>query len=357
MTRIFSNDDVARLLTMEDCLAAMEEGYAEIGAGRAAFRTSSNIVTPTVHEGAVYALKSMDGVIPSLGVGCIRLNSDILTWKTAGGATRRVKKPAAPNNRWVGLVLLFSTHTGEPLAIFPDGVMQRMRVGATNGLAAKFMSKPDAKTVGIIGSGWQAGAQLMAVTHVRTIGDIRVFSPTRENRDAFAREWSDRLGIPVTPCGSVTEAVKGRDIVLCATSSLDTVFYKDHLEPGMHISSIKAREIDADAVNACDIKAVHMHEPPVTIIRTHDVAIGEDKHASGVAIPDEINTKAMPNLADLITGRGTKRLRPEQTSVFLNDNGLGAQFAMCGAALYKRAVAENAGHDLPTDWFTEDVHP
>jgi ornithine cyclodeaminase/alanine dehydrogenase-like protein (mu-crystallin family) len=357
MTRIFSNDDVERLLTMEDCLAAMEEGYGEIGAGRAAFRTSSNIVTPTVHEGGVYALKSMDGVIPSMGVSCIRLNSDILTWKTSGGSTRRVKKPAAPNNRWVGLVLLFSTHTGEPLAIFPDGVMQRMRVGATNGLAAKYMARPDAGTVAIIGSGWQAGAQLMAIAQVRKITDIRVFSPTPANRENFAREWSDRLGITVTAVGSVEAAVKGRDIVLCATSSLDTVFFRKHLEPGMHLSTVKGHEIEPAAVNACDIKAVHMHEPPVTIIRTHNVAIGEDKHASGVEFADEIDTKAMANLSDLVAGRGPTRARPEQTSVFLNANGLGAQFAMCGAALYKRAVAANAGHDLPTDWFTEDVHP
>jgi hypothetical protein len=59
----------------------------------------------------------------------------------------------------------------------------------------------------------------------------------------------------------------------------------------------------------------------------------------------------MPNLADLIAGRGTRRTRPEQTSVFLNDNGLGAQFAMCGAALYKRAVAKRRRGPL-TDWFT-----
>lgn len=357
MTRIFSNDDVDRLLTMDDCLAAMEEGYGELGAGRAAFRTSSNIVTPTVHEGGVYALKSMDGVIPSMGVGAIRLNSDILTWKTSGGSTRRVKKPAAPNNRWVGLVLLFSTHTGEPLAIFPDGVMQRMRVGATNGLAAKFMARDDATTIGMIGSGWQAGAQLMAVTKVRKIRDIRVYSPTQANREAFAKEWAEKLGIPVSPVASVEAAVSDRDIVLCATSSLDTVFFKRHVEPGMHISTIKGHEIEAAAVNACDIKAVHMHEPPVTIIRTHGVGIGEDKHSSGVGLAEGIDPKTMPNLADLIAGRGTKRTRAEQTSVFLNDNGLGAQFAMCGAVLYKRAVAANAGHDLPTDWFTEDVHP
>jgi alanine dehydrogenase len=357
VTRIFSNDDVEKYLTMDDCLQVMEEGYAEIGEGRAAFRTSSNIVTPTVHEGGIYALKSMDGVVPSLGVGVIRLNSDILTWATVAGSMRRVKKPAAPGNRWVGLVLMFSTHTGEPLAIFPDGIMQRMRVGGTNGLGVKYLAREDARTVAIIGSGFQAGAQLMAVTKVRNISDIRVYSPTQANREAFAKEWTEKLGIPVTPVATAEAAVKGRDIVLCSTSSLDTVFFKKWLEPGMHLSTIKGHEIEPACINACDLKAVHIHEQPVQIIRTHGVKIGEDKSPSGVAVPEEVDTKAMASLPDLILGRGPKRAGAAQTSVFVNDNGIGTQFAMCGAALYKRAVAANAGHDLPTDWFTEDVHP
>ena len=356
MTRIFSNADVEKYLTIEDCLAAMEEGYAEIGEGRAAFRTSSNIVTPTVHEGGVYALKSMDGVVPSLGVGAIRLNSDILTWATVAGSMRRVKKPAAPGNRWVGLVLLFSTHTGEPLAIFPDGIMQRMRVGGTNGLGVKYMAREDAHTVALIGSGFQAGAQLMAVTKVRKINDVRVFSPTKANREAFAKEWTAKLGIPVTPVANAEEAVKGREIVLCSTSSLETVFYKQWMEPGMHLSTIKSHEIEPAAINACDLKAVHIHEPPVTIIRTHGVKIGEDSKG-GWGVSEAVDLKSMPSLPDLILGRAPKRTNAKQISVFVNDNGIGAQFAMCGAVLYKRAVAANAGQDLPTDWFTEDVHP
>ena len=75
-----------------------------------------------------------------------------------------------------GLVLLFSTENGEPLAIMPDGVMQRMRVGAANGLGVKYLARKDASTVGILGSGWQAGAQLMAACAVRKIETIRCFS-------------------------------------------------------------------------------------------------------------------------------------------------------------------------------------
>ena len=97
----------------------------------------------------------------------------------------REKVPAAPGNRWVGLVLLFSVDNGEPLAIMPDGVMQRMRVGATNGLGIKYLARKNAETVGILGSGWQAGSQLMAACAVRDIKQIRCFSPTRENRESI----------------------------------------------------------------------------------------------------------------------------------------------------------------------------
>ena len=146
----------------------------------------------------VYGLKSMDGVVPALGVGAIRINSDIVTNPKIGNTQRRMKVPAAPNDRDVGLVLLFSTANGEPLAIFPDGVLQHMRVGATNGLGVKYMSRKNARS-GLLGSGWQAETQLTAACSVRDIKEVRVFSPNKENRENFAERMSDVVGIDISP--------------------------------------------------------------------------------------------------------------------------------------------------------------
>src|SRR5262249_14870097 len=126
MTLILSNDDVEKLLTMRECIGVMEEAYVELADGRGVSRTRSDCFTPTARADALYSLKSMDGVAPKLGVGAVRINSDIATWPKRGNAMRREKVAAAPNNRYVGLVLLFSVENGEPLAILPDGVMQRM---------------------------------------------------------------------------------------------------------------------------------------------------------------------------------------------------------------------------------------
>src|SRR5712691_12219053 len=186
MTLILSNADVEKLLTMPECIDALEESYVELAEGRGVNRTRSDCITPTSNPNAIYGLKSMDGVIPKFGIGAIRINSDIVTFPKKGNNVVREKVPAA-NGRYVGLVLLFSSENGEPLAILPDGVMQRMRVGAANGLGLKYLARKEAKTVGILGSGWQAGAQLMAVCAVRNIESIRCFSPSRNNCEAFVK--------------------------------------------------------------------------------------------------------------------------------------------------------------------------
>jgi len=167
MTLLLSNSDVEKLLTMPECIGVLEEAYVELAEGRGVNRTRSDCITPTANPNAVYGLKSMDGVIPKLGIGAVRINSDIVAFPKKGNNVVREKVPAAPNGRYTGLVLLFSSENGEPLAIFPDGVMQRMRVGAANGLGVKYLARKDARTIGILGSGWQAGAQLMAACAVR----------------------------------------------------------------------------------------------------------------------------------------------------------------------------------------------
>src|SRR5918996_272730 len=119
---LLSNDDVVSLLSMSDCLAAMEEAYRELGEGRGASGTRSEILTPTARDDGLYSLLTMSGVAPKFGIGAVRINSDILTWPQTPAGKKRVKIPAAPNERYVGLVLIFDVATGAPLAIYPDGV-------------------------------------------------------------------------------------------------------------------------------------------------------------------------------------------------------------------------------------------
>ncbi len=358
MTLVLSNDDVEQLLTMDECVAALEDAYKELAAGRGISRTRSDCIAPTSYgEDAVYGLKSMDGVLPKLGVSAIRINSDIVTNPVIGNTQRRVKIPAAPNDRYVGLVLLFSTDNGEPLAIFPDGVMQHIRVGATNGLGVKYMARQDAKTVGILGSGWQAETQLTAAKAVRDIEAVRCFSPNKENREAFCLRMTEILGLEVTPVDQPEDAIKGADIAMCGTNSIDPVFFKDWIEPGMHLSSIKKPEIETAAIKASDRICVHTHDTTPILVVAEGANFKEESKGRAWDAAQELDFNDYPTLPDLIVGAAPGREADGEVTCFLNNLGLGYQFAAAGSVVYRKAMEAGLGHELPTDWFTEDVHP
>jgi ornithine cyclodeaminase/alanine dehydrogenase-like protein (mu-crystallin family) len=358
MTLILSNDDVEKLLTMPDCIAALEEAYVEMAEGRGISRQRSDCITPTTYnDDAIYGLKSMDGVVPKLGVGAIRINSDIVTNPLVGNTRRRVKIPAAPNDRYVGLVLLFSTHNGEPLAIFPDGVLQRMRVGATNGLGVKYMARQNAETLAILGSGWQAETQLTAACSVRDIKSIRCYSPNTENREAFSARMSETLGILVTPAAQPEDADVRADIVMCGSNSLDPIYFQKWVEPGMHLSSIKKPEIEPAAIRAAQKVVVHTHDTSPILVVAQGANFRENTKEAGWNAANQLDFKSFPTLPQLIAGYVKGRESDEEVTCFLNNLGLGYQFAAAGSVIYKRAVEQNVGHALPTDWFTETVHP
>jgi ornithine cyclodeaminase/alanine dehydrogenase-like protein (mu-crystallin family) len=357
LTLLLSNEEVDGLLQMPDCVEAMERAFRAFGDGRAGNAGRCEILTPTERDDALYSLMNMNGVVPDLGIAAVRINSDILTWPASDAGLKRVKVPAAPNARYVGLVLLFSTATGEPLAIYPDGVVQRMRTGATSGLAAKYLARPDARVAALLGTGWQAGSQAMAIRAVRPIERIVCYSPRPDGREAFAAQMRARLGIEVIAAASAREAVRGADVILCATNSMQPMLPADWLEPGMHVSSLKRLELDPSVAEAADLVVTHSHnaDAPTQIIRSQGADLARDTDRAKAALATAIDEETMPTLADIVLGRLAGRAHDRDITLFLNYTGLGYQFAATGALIYRRALERGVGRRLDTDWFTSAV--
>ena len=248
-------------------------------------------------------------------------------------------------------MLLFSSENGEPLAIFPDGVMQRMRVGAANGLGIKYLARKNASTVGILGCGWQAGAQLMAACAVREIKTVRCFSPTKANRDAFAEQMSAALGVEVVPVDQPEEALKGADIAMCASNSLDPIFFERWIEPGMHVTSIKPPEIEVAALKRADRLVLHAHEQSPAIVTTRDLALAQNAHEHGWSpLKDFDFDKPRPAGPDRRDAEGRKSDR--EITCFLNNIGLGTSSPRPAPS---SIATKGSGATRPTG-HTEDVH-
>ena len=356
--RVLSNDEVEQLLTMPECIAVLEEMYLDYAEGLALHVPRVDSLSPSTEPEAYYAFKQMGGAWPRRRVQALRINSDVITHPVVAGAARRVKQPKA-GGRWVGLVLLFSTETGALLAIMPDGVMQRLRVGAANGIALKHLAREDVRTLAIIGSGWQAGGQLMAALATRPFRDVRVYSPRKERREAFVAEVRPQYpGVDIRSADSADACVKDADVIMSATSSMGRVVDPAWLGPGVHVSCIKAQEVDQAVLDACDHVVVHATAQPKqddnVMAGTPHVPAGHHRgwwNAPGNRFAE------YPSLGQLVAGARPGRRHAGEITCFVNNVGIGLQFAAAGALVLEKARRAGVGHDLPDDWFSETVHP
>ncbi len=365
MPKILSNEIIEEVLTMPACIEAMEEAYLAWAENQAITRPRSDTYMP-VGNGTYYVLKTMDGILGPQHIGSIRLNSDLIQWSTNNGVTKKAKLKSAPGGRYNGMVLLFSTETGEIKAMFPDGYMQKMRVAATSALSVKHMARKNADVMGLIGTGWQATGSIEAVNSVRPLARVKVYSPTTQHRKEFARIYGEKLGIQVTAVDTAEEAVRGSSIVSTATNSLTRVLEAEWLEPGCHVMCVKYSEL-GDTVRAkADRIVVNMHDAtPENYIPGLGRVTGNDPidlleqgiEKEQIAESEDTWASKLPELWEIVNGSATGRGSESELTLFVNNNGLGLQFSAAGAAALKAAEEKNLGIDLPIDWFVQTVHP
>ena len=213
---ILSNEDIEKILPVGACLEVLEEAYRDLGNGMAATVPRYDVFSPT-KPGEFYEYKTMSGVLPARNVAALRLNSSVVKWYEKAGGIRKDKLPVAGGDKFVGLVMLFSTETGEPLAIFPDGYVQKLRVAGASAIAARFLARKDATVMALLGAGWQASAHLVTLSMVRDVRQVRVYSPTPESRRRFLENWSGKVAAQLIECGSAKEAIETADMVICTT--------------------------------------------------------------------------------------------------------------------------------------------
>jgi ornithine cyclodeaminase/alanine dehydrogenase-like protein (mu-crystallin family) len=341
-------------------LDAVERSQRAVAAWEAVSSPRIDTLAPTTSgEGpATYGLKTMCGLWPEAGVAALRINSDVLVWPTVAGNVRRDRLPT-PSGRWNGLVILYNMATAEPLMISPDGYISRLRVGATNALAARYLAREDARVLALLGTGWQAGGQLMAHCAVRAIDEVRVFSPNSSHRERFCRELQPRVKARLVPVDAAESAVREADIIATATNSMEPVHQISWRRPGVHYSAVKVQEMDQVFLEAVDRAFVFSKNPITTrpqfvllpSVKTPESITGWWQDRDG-ALWDRLE-----ELPRLFTGEVKGRESQDETTAFVNNVGQGLQFAAVAKRVYEEARARGVGKELPTEWFTQDVHP
>lgn len=353
MTLILNNEEIQQALSVKDCLDVMEEAYRELAMNQAVNRPTSHSYLPHSLPQSTYSFKSVDGGVKKFGVQALRITSDIVQEKKVENSVRLEKLPLAGKGLFLGLVQLFSVETGELLAIMPDGFIQQTRVGVTSALGAKVMARQNSEVLALIGSGGQARAHFRFFTAVRPIKKVKIFSPNPDHRKAFAARMERETEVPAEPVESAEEAVKECDIICSATNSSRPVIKAEWLMPGMHYNAIREFEMDDAALEKSDVVAIHARVGGIQ----HHLPPGMNQDLPGVRREKSRDWSRYPEIQDLIARKAPTRADNRQITFFLNNVGIGIQFAAIGYCAYRAAKEKGLGHEVPTDWFLQDIKP
>jgi alanine dehydrogenase len=367
---LIDNATVSEVATAADCVKIQEEAFGDLASGRSIHRPRIDIYAPSSeHEDGYYRWSSMEGVTARPGPYlALRVKSDIAFWPRGADGRWTEKKYCVEPGTYCGLIMLFSTENGGPLAMINDGVLQHLRVGGGAGLGAKYLARENAATVGILGSGGMARSYLQAFASVRPITRVRVYSPTPANRRAFAEEMSKELGIEVTPADDARSAVAGADILATCTDSMDPTIKAEWLEPGMHVTNVGPYEIDQACLDRFDRKVRQgdagggVKDAP-RVMRE----IGQSPIAFVAGTEEELkrlpppNTTRLgfrgdfPHISELIAGRQPGRTSEDEITFYHNFGNQGLQFACVGGLVFERVRERRLGRELPDAWFLQDV--
>lgn len=361
---MISNDDVARVLSMRECMQAQEAAFRALLTGQAVFRPRIDTYIPCDREDGYYRFGTVEGA--SDGVHAVRLKSDIVHWPVGADGMVSENKYCMQPGTFCGLVFLFSSGNGEPLAIMNDGYLQHMRVGGAAGIGTRLLAREDAHTVGMIGSGGMARTFLEAYCVARDIRKVKVYSRTPANRRAYAQEMSKQLDIDVVPVESAREAVRGVDILSTCTDSITPTIEAGWLEPGMHVVNLGPHEISAEVAARFDVKVQQGREGldiPESDMFRKGVGGSLGAYVMGTEEQQRRLPRASKNLklgewpvyTDVISGKAAGRTGSEQITHYRTIGNWGVQFSSVGALVYRKARAAGLGRELPTEWFLQDI--
>lgn len=322
MSLILTGSQVMQVLDMDLALAAMEDAFRAYGEGRVNMPPKAYLTLAHGDFRAMY--------------GEIFLPADHicgLKWVNVHPGN-----PARGLLTVMAKILLNDPETGLEFADLDGTHITDFRTGAAGGVAARYLSRPDASRLGLIGAGAQARTQVAAILKVRPIREVVVFNRHLAHSQAFADYLTATYGIKARAVSNGDEAVREMDIVVTTTPSTTPVVRREWVSPGTHLNAIGAdaagkQELDGAILTGARVvvddwaQASHSGEINVPLAR-------------GEFTPQQV----YGSLGEIVAGRKPGRQTPEEITVF-DSTGLIIQDLALGLAVFKRARERGLGEE------------
>lgn len=317
MTLYLTEQDVAKLLTMPEAIEALHGAFGRQAMGEVINQPRRRLHLP---EGTFHSMVAADLGLDLFGI--------------------KAYASFRPRTRF--LVLLYSAHNGDLMAMIEADRLGQIRTGAASGVATRYLARQGGPlNVGIFGTGWQAQSQLEAVCATRKIARVVAYGRDPERRANFCNRLSQQLGVEVAPTEKPEEAAEGQDLVITATTAQEPVLRGAWLKPGAHVNAVGSnllmkREIDEETVKRSALLVVDSIEQA-------------KQEAGDLLAPYErrlFRWEDTAELAQIVVGSNPGRTDDAQITLF-KSCGIALEDVAVAAVVYRKAVAAKMGTRLP----------
>ncbi|HEY7319077.1 MAG TPA: ornithine cyclodeaminase family protein [Candidatus Binatia bacterium] len=336
---LITDEEVNSSVTVSDCVSAMETAFRDLAEGTATDSPRERMFVGKANDPKLYSLGRQCGALERFNVSALRVMSN--------------KRPEVRGPRDNHFILLFSTETGQLLAIIQGFTLSGLRLGATTAIAAKYLAPKHELEVGVFGTGKMARANFEGVAAVTKIRRAKVFSRSADHRLDFCREMERKLGLSVVPVDDPKIAVTDSDLVLGATNANTPIYDGNWLKEGALAISLrnsdrnkKPREFDDVAIKRSAF---------VVVCSKHQITYDDQREILDPMDKGFLSWERIYELKDVVSGTFPGRQSVNDIIFYHSNAGNGIQFATVGFKAYEAAKKSGKYRELPDEWFVTDI--
>lgn len=321
MARLLQEDDIRSLLTMEDALTAVEDAFRAVARGQA--------VNIARQRGALHGatLNAMGAISTALDLMAMKVYPIVRQDITVGSSFQ---------------VLVYRISTGALIGVLEAETLAQVRTGAASGVATKFLARPQSRVMTLYGAGWQAQAQLDAISRVLpALERVNVVGRSPERVQLFCADMAKRLQLELIPNPDPEQAVTEADVVTTVTGSSTPVFDGRWLRPGVHVNAVGSNFAQKQELDALTVRRAHR-------IVVDDIAVAR-MECGDLLHPDAsagLDWNAIHPLSDVVGGIVPGRTAPDEITLF-ESHGLGLEDLAVASVILDLAQRRGIGMEIP----------
>ncbi len=312
--------DVASLLTLDDCIAAVERAFRLHGEGKAA---APGVLSMHVSGGGFH-----------VKAGVLDLGRQYFAAKVNGNFPENSTRFGLPTIQ--GVIVLCDAEKGSPLAVMDSREITSLRTAAATAVAANHLARKDSQTVTVCGCGNQGRVQLRAISRVRHVRTVFAYDKCEEHASRFAQELADELKISITPVSDLAAAVRRSDICVTCTTSRQPLLGPDDVTPGTFIAAVGADHPEKQELHPSLIAKGKI----VADVLEQCAVMGDLHHALKAGVIRRAGVHA--ELGEIVAGKKPGRESEDEIIIF-DSTGMALQDVAAAAALYEKAVTQKSG--------------